>query len=143
MTRPTFLPTHDTITATPYVYYIAPTHSHISFIHGYGDIIGETGQNDHLTLSQTSFTTVYDFGQGLHLTLDKFSSFITLKDFQNDATGHVTLYNSGYTNTADAMAHLKPDGQGGLMLVPKANGGFLLDFAGDMAVKASQITVHS
>jgi hypothetical protein len=100
--------------------------------------------NDTVTLTaDTASYTVTDNGQGTTFAVPVFpakGATITIKDFENDKTGVISLVDQFSTAQA-AVAAIKSDGSGGSLLT--LQGGLTLDFAGDTKITASNFQLHN
>jgi hypothetical protein len=69
--------------------------------------------NQSATLVNTGATKIYDMGTGTNMTFSAGDGLVTIYNFQNDPTGHITEM-----GTATTKAHLTPssDGHGGTFL---------------------------
>jgi hypothetical protein len=150
VTKPVFMTSGETIWAGKAVLeYDATSATGMNFFGGAGgtgagDDLVMYGKNDGISLISTQGISMDDGGSGLHLTLIG-SGNLTLRDFGNDATGRINVYNSGYSSQADLNAHLYvPSTLSGTLLEPKTLGSMpLINFVGDLHVQPGQVVFHS
>ncbi len=81
--------------------------------------------------------TLFDLSQGLSISVFGHSS-LTVFDFGQDTTGHITLHNAGFKDVAAAVASERPDGHGGVIISSAFTS---VDFIGVRHVDASHIGV--
>lgn len=96
------------------------------------------GSNDKVFLSGVGSGSVDDKGSNFLLQVDGGpTGTLTIRDFQSDPGGILQLIDSSYTNTAEALVALRPDGSGGTVL-PVSTGG-QIDF---VAASPQQLSGH-
>lgn len=104
-----------------------------------------SGNNNQITMSNAQWTNVYDLGAGLRLALNA-STNISVSDFQFDSKGQINLYNTGYKNQADMVAHeavYTTGTTGTLFMTPNAHGSPVLNLVGDTNVGHNQVVFRS
>lgn len=91
-----------------------------------------TGSSESATLIGTGPTTIYDRGNGTHLTFASGDGLVTIYGFQHDKTGYIREM-----QTASTDGHLTPssDGHGGLYLTGV---GLTVHLVNDPHIAASQ-----
>jgi hypothetical protein len=91
------------------------------------------GTDNSMLLNGDGPESVFDRGQGTHLTVADPLAQVNVYGFQFDRTGSFTEM---FTTTAALQASMRPDGHGGTIV---GTGGAVIDFIGDTHVSASQL----
>lgn len=115
----------------------------VTMFYGTANTVMVAENNATLNIQQSSNTTIYDFGQGLHVNLDAFTPETSIRNFQLDPTASIDMFGSAYTSQLDMADHLQViQGYGTILNAATPRGGPPLMFPGDYAVNPGQIHVH-
>ncbi len=107
----------------------------IGFARGANDTVTTIGLNQTVATGFTGPMTVIDHGHGLNIELSQSVATMTIKDFQTDQNGSLTVIGQG-------PVVLTPDGQGGTNVVTTGavlSSRVVADFVGDDHLSMTQI----